>query len=44
MDSAGVKMSEGKTEFLQLGSRQNVSKCEVESIDMNGCDIKSAQR
>ena len=36
-------MNESKIEFLQLGSRQQLSKCEIGSIYVNGCILKSAE-
>ena len=35
MYSTRLKMNKGKTEFMQPGSRQQLSTCEVESIDVN---------
>ena len=42
MVSARLKLNEGKMEFLQLGSRQQLSKCE--SINVNGCVTKNVQK
>ena len=40
MDSARLKINNGKTGFLQLGWMQQLCKCKVESINVNGCVIK----
>ena len=40
MDFTSLKMNNGKMEFLHLSSRQQLSKCEVDSINVNWCVIK----
>ena len=39
MDSNRLKMNNGKTEFILLGSRSQVNKCITEVVDVNGIEV-----
>ena len=39
MDENCLKMNDGKTEFMIVGSKHQLEKCETESIDVNGMHI-----
>ena len=39
MDKNCLKMNDGKTEFMIVGSKFKLKKCETESIDVNGIHI-----
>ena len=40
MDSNTLKMNDSKTEFIQFGSKQELKKCETESLAVSDYTIK----
>jgi hypothetical protein len=42
MDSLYLKMNETKTEYIQFGSYQQLSKCKCDKIDVNGSEIRKS--
>ena len=39
MDSNRLKMNNGKTEFILLGSRSQLTKCTTGVVDVNGIEV-----
>ena len=43
MDSNRLRMNNGKTEFILLGSRSQLTKCTTEVVDVNGTEVPRSE-